>query len=88
MFISLIRLIPRGISEKCVFLCSNNWVKKQPPVVICKKGNLNISQISRENTCEICEIFNNAYSEKHTAACIGRLFRKVSKCKAHDIHHA
>ena len=62
--------------------------KKQPPVVICKKGNLNISQISRENTSEICEIFNNAYSEKHTAACIGRLFRKVSKCKAHDIHHA
>ena len=81
MFISLIRLIPRGISEKCVFLCSNNWVKKQPPVVICKKGNLNISQISRENTFEICEIFNNACSEKHTAACIVVCFVKFPNAK-------
>ena len=35
--LTLISLIPRGISGKCVFLCNNNWVKKQPPVVISKK---------------------------------------------------
>ena len=40
---------------------------------------LNILQISRENTCEICEIFKNTYSEKHkrTAASMCRLFRKI-----------
>ena len=62
----LISLIPRAISEKCVFLCSNNWVKKQPPELLCKK--VNISQISRENTFE---------EHMRTAASIGCLFRKV-----------
>ena len=40
---------------------------------------LNILQISRENTCGICQIFKNTYSEKHkrTAASMVRLFRKV-----------
>ena len=71
------QLIPRGISEKCVFLSSNNSVKKQSPELLCKK--VNISQISRENTCEICEIFKNILFEEHmrTVASMGRLFRKV-----------
>ena len=79
MLISLIRLIPVGISEKCVFLCSNNWVKKQPLELFCEK--VNISQISRENTCEICEFFTNTFLEEHmrAAASMGHLFGKVSE---------
>ena len=75
----LISLIPCAISEKCVFLCSNNWVKKQPPELFCKK--VNISKILQENTCEICEIFKNTYFEEHirTAASMGCLFCEVSE---------
>ena len=36
---------------QCIFLYSNNWVKKQPPQVFCKKMLLKISQISQESTC-------------------------------------
>ena len=41
------------------------WVKKQPPELFCKK--VNISQISQENTSEICEMFKNTYFEEHMA---------------------
>ena len=74
--LTLISLIPRDISGKCVFLCNNNWVKKQPPVVISKKRFL---KYFTNFTCEICEIFKNTYSEEHerAAASMGLLFRKA-----------
>ena len=55
------------------------WVKKQPPELFCKK--VNISQISQENTSEICEMFKNTYFEEHIpmAASLDRLLRKVSE---------
>ena len=73
------------LREMRVFLCSNNWVKKQPPELFYKK--VNISQFSRENTCEICEIFKNTYFEERmrTAASMGRLFCKVSEAATEGV---
>ena len=31
------QVVSRGVSEKCVFLCSNKWVNKQPMEMFCKK---------------------------------------------------
>ena len=89
--LTLISLILRGISGKHVFLCNNNWVKKQPPVLISKNRCSSIFYKFHEKTPVKFEKFLRTPILKNTSERLllwAVFFVRLSKCKAHVINHA
>ena len=90
MLISLIGLIPLALSEKCIFLCSNNWVKKQAPVVICRKKLIsNIHKFYKKTPVKFVKFLRTPILKNISERLLLWVicFVKFSRFKAHDLHH-